>query len=90
MRFVLLSAAGHADIRYQSTAEADILHRTGAGRHESIEREIRPGVLGFTNASLSPKRIEEIANENIRTKNQMKFSALFRMERTFKSLEFCQ
>jgi len=57
---------------------------------KELKEKYNPVCIGFTDSSLSPKRIEDIANENLRTKNRMKFSALFRMERTFKSLEFCQ
>ena len=57
---------------------------------KELKKKYDPVCIGFTDSSLSPKRIEDIADENIRTKNQMKFSALFRMEKNFKSLEFCE
>ena len=57
---------------------------------KELKEKYDPVCIGFTDSSLSPKRIEDIADENIRTKNQMKFSALFRMEKTFKSLQFCE
>jgi radical SAM superfamily enzyme YgiQ (UPF0313 family) len=57
---------------------------------KELKEKYDPVCIGFTDSSLSPKRIEDIADENIRTKNQMKFSALFRMEKTFKSLKFCE
>jgi len=43
---------------------------------KELKEKYDPVCIGFTDSSLSPKRIEDIADENIRTKNQMKFSAL--------------
>ena len=57
---------------------------------KELREKYDPLVIGFTDSSLSPKRIQDIAEENVRSKSKLKFSALFRMEKIFKSKEFCR
>lgn len=49
-----------------------------------------PAGIGLTDSSVHPKRLEDIAEENIRSGKQVKFSALFRLEKEFKSKAFCR
>jgi len=49
-----------------------------------------PLAIGITDSSLHPRRMEAIAEENMRSGKGVKFSALFRMEKQFKSSAFCR
>jgi len=49
-----------------------------------------PLAIGITDSSTHPKRIEAIAEENLRSDKKVKFSALFRLEKDFKSKAFCR
>jgi radical SAM superfamily enzyme YgiQ (UPF0313 family) len=49
-----------------------------------------PVAIGLTDSCVHPKRIEAIAEENLRNGRKVKFSALFRFEKEFKSRTFCQ
>jgi anaerobic magnesium-protoporphyrin IX monomethyl ester cyclase len=49
-----------------------------------------PIYIGITDSSLSPKRIEQIAENNLQSKNKVNFSAFFRFEQDFKSRIFCE
>ncbi|MFC1914263.1 B12-binding domain-containing radical SAM protein [Chloroflexota bacterium] len=49
-----------------------------------------PRAIGITDSSVHPRRIEAIAEENLRSERKVNFSALFRLEKEFKSKEFCR
>jgi radical SAM superfamily enzyme YgiQ (UPF0313 family) len=49
-----------------------------------------PLAIGLTDSSVHPKRIEAIAEENLRSDRKVKFLALFRLEKEFKSKAFCR
>jgi len=49
-----------------------------------------PIYIGITDSSLHPKRIEQIAENNIRNGKKVNFSAFIRFEKEFKSPAFCQ
>ncbi len=57
-------------------------------------RELRekydPIAIGITDSSMHPRRMEAIAEENLRSERKVPFSALFRMEKEFKSKAFCR
>ena len=57
---------------------------------KELREKYNPLAIGFTDSSLHPKRIAAIAEDNLRNKSQLKFSALFRAEKEFKSKEFCR
>ncbi len=46
--------------------------------------------IGITDSSLSPKRIEAIVEQNIKTNSKVKVSAFIRFEKEFMSLKFCK
>jgi radical SAM superfamily enzyme YgiQ (UPF0313 family) len=50
----------------------------------------QPSVIGLTDSCVHPRRLEDIAEENIKSKNPAKFFALFRLEKEFKSRAFCR
>jgi radical SAM superfamily enzyme YgiQ (UPF0313 family) len=49
-----------------------------------------PLVIAITDSSMHPKRMEAIAEENLKSDRKVKFSALFRLEKEFKSKAFCR
>ncbi len=49
-----------------------------------------PATIGFTDSSLHPNRMEAIAEDNLRNGTKVKFFALFRLEKQFKSKAFCR
>lgn len=64
---------------------------------ESVLNDIRvlkekydPIVIGLTDSSTHPRRIEAIAEDNLRSNRKIKFTALFRLEKEFKSKTFCR
>jgi anaerobic magnesium-protoporphyrin IX monomethyl ester cyclase len=60
---------------------------------EDIQRlrdNYQPSVIGLTDSCVHPRRLEDIAEDNIDSKNPAKFFALFRLENEFKSRAFCR
>jgi radical SAM superfamily enzyme YgiQ (UPF0313 family) len=55
-----------------------------------LREKYNPLVICLTDSSVHPKRLEQIAEENIKSRKQVKYSALFRMEKEFKSIAFCR
>ncbi|MFC1941137.1 B12-binding domain-containing radical SAM protein [Chloroflexota bacterium] len=49
-----------------------------------------PIFIGITDASLQPKRIEQIVEYSLGSKRKVNFTAFFRFEKEFKSPAFCQ
>jgi anaerobic magnesium-protoporphyrin IX monomethyl ester cyclase len=49
-----------------------------------------PLAIVITDSSVHPKRLEAIADNNLRNGNKVMFSALFRLEKEFKSGAFCR
>ncbi len=49
-----------------------------------------PGYIGITDSSLHPNRIEQIVDYNNKNSNPVKFAAFIRLEKEFKSAEFCK
>ncbi|MFC2020904.1 B12-binding domain-containing radical SAM protein [Chloroflexota bacterium] len=88
--FCYYPKAGIADLDTQ-------YQRKNVRKMELVLKDVRelkdrydPINIGFTDSSMHPKRIEAIAEENLRTKRPVKFSALFRLENEFKSKAFCR
>lgn len=85
---------------YPKTGTASLDSKYQKKRMRNIElvlkdiRELKdkynPLAIAFTDSSLHPKRIEAIAEDNMRSEKQVKFSALFRFEKEFKSKAFCR
>jgi anaerobic magnesium-protoporphyrin IX monomethyl ester cyclase len=57
---------------------------------KELQEKYDPVAIGLTDSSVHPKRLEAIAEENIRSGNGVKFLALFRMEKDFKSKALCR
>lgn len=55
-----------------------------------LKEKYDPLAIAITDSSLHPKRMEAIAEENLRSDRKVKFSALFRFEKEFKSKAFCR
>ena len=49
-----------------------------------------PFYIFLTDSSLSPKRIEQIAEYNLKTDKKIHFASFFRFEKEFMSLAFCE
>jgi len=49
-----------------------------------------PLAIAITDSSLHPRRMEAIAEENMHSERKVKFTALFRFEKEFKSKAFCR
>lgn len=85
---------------YPKTGTADLDSKFEKKRMRNIElvlkdiRELKdkydPVTIAITDSSLHPKRIEAIAEDNIRSGKKVGFSALFRFEKEFKSQAFCR
>jgi len=54
-----------------------------------LKEKYNPIMIAITDSSMHPKRLEAIAEDNLRSGKMVKFSALFRTEKEFKSKEFC-
>lgn len=82
----------------QGTASFDSRHQKKRVRDlELVFKDIKelqdkydPVAIGLTDSSVHPKRLEAIAEENLRSGNGMKFLALFRIEKEFKSKALCR
>jgi anaerobic magnesium-protoporphyrin IX monomethyl ester cyclase len=82
----------------QGTASLDSKHQKKRVRAMELVlsdiRELRdrydPLAIGITDSAIHPKRIEAIAEENLRSEKQVKFFGLFRFEKAFKSRAFCR
>ncbi len=55
-----------------------------------LKERYNPCAVALTDSSVHPRRIEAIAEENLRSGNPIPFSALFRLEKEFKSKAFCR
>lgn len=55
-----------------------------------LREKYNPLVICLTDSSVHPKRLEQIAEENIKSQKKVKYSALFRLEKEFKSIPFCR
>jgi hypothetical protein len=55
-----------------------------------LQDRYNPCAIALTDSSVHPKRIEAIAAENLRSGKKVPFSALFRLEKEFKSKTFCR
>lgn len=56
---------------------------------KNLKEKYNPSLIGLTDSCVHPKRLKDIAEANITSGNKVKFFALFRMEKEFKSKEFC-
>jgi len=82
----------------QGTASFDSIHQKKRVRDlELVFKDIKelqdkydPVAIGLTDSSAHPKRLEAIAEENLRSGNGAKFLALFRIEKEFKSKALCR
>lgn len=85
---------------YPKTGTADLDGKFQKKRMRNIElvlgdiRELKekyaPIAIALTDSSTHPKRMEAIAEDNLRSEKKVKFSALFRFEKEFKSKDFCR
>ena len=85
---------------YPKTGTAELESRYNRKRVRNMElvlNDIRmlkdnynPLFIAFTDSSMHPKRLEAVAEDNLRSQKPVKFSALFRMEKEFKSKQFCR
>ncbi|MFH1485010.1 MAG: radical SAM protein, partial [Chloroflexota bacterium] len=57
---------------------------------QTLKERYDPVYIGFTDSSLAPRRIEQIAEHNLASKNPVKFAAFIRFEKQFESLSFCE
>ena len=57
---------------------------------KKLRENYEPLTIGFTDSAIHPKRLEQIAEENLKSKSSVKFSAFIRFEKEFKSAAFCQ
>jgi radical SAM superfamily enzyme YgiQ (UPF0313 family) len=55
-----------------------------------LKEKYSPIAIAFTDSSMHPKRIEAIAENNLRSDKKVAFSALFRLEKEFRSKAFCR
>jgi len=82
----------------QGTASLNPEHQKKRVRNmELVLEDIRklrdrydPIYIGITDSSLHPKRIEQIAEQNLKSEKKINFSAFIRFEKEFKSPEFCR
>jgi hypothetical protein len=82
----------------QGTAGLDPAHQKKRVRNiELVLEDIRklrdrydPIYIGLTDSSLHPRRIEQIAEQNLSGQRKANFSAFIRFEKEFKSPAFCQ
>jgi radical SAM superfamily enzyme YgiQ (UPF0313 family) len=56
----------------------------------TLQEKYDPLAIAITDSSMHPKRMEAIAEDNKKNGRKTRFSALFRMEKEFKSKEFCR
>jgi anaerobic magnesium-protoporphyrin IX monomethyl ester cyclase len=56
----------------------------------TLRDKYNPGFIGFTDSSLHPHRIQEIADYNVSTEKKVNFSAFIRLEKEFLSPSFCR
>lgn len=74
------SGHGHTRMRRMELVLEDI---------HKLKEAYDPLVIGFTDSSMHPRRLEQVIEDNVRSARPIKFSALFRMEKEFRSREFC-
>jgi radical SAM superfamily enzyme YgiQ (UPF0313 family) len=55
-----------------------------------LNEAYHPAVIGLTDSSVHPRRLEDIAEDNLKRKHPAKYFALFRLEKEFKSKAFCR
>jgi hypothetical protein len=55
-----------------------------------LREKYNPLAIVLTDSSVHPKRLEAIAEDNMQSGKPLSFSALFRLEKEFKSKAFCQ
>jgi anaerobic magnesium-protoporphyrin IX monomethyl ester cyclase len=80
------------------TADRDASYQKKRVRNiELVLKDIRelqdrynPCAVALTDSSVHPKRLEAIAEDNLRTGRKIPFSALFRLEKEFQSKAFCR
>ncbi|MBI2909936.1 MAG: B12-binding domain-containing radical SAM protein [Chloroflexi bacterium] len=85
---------------YPKLGTAGISAEHGSSRVRDIELVIKdmqtlkakydPLYVGFTDSSLSPRRLEQIAEHNLAGKDPVKFSAFVRFEKQFESPSLCR
>jgi radical SAM superfamily enzyme YgiQ (UPF0313 family) len=85
---------------YPKTGTAELESRYSRKRVRNMEKvldDVRvlkekydPLFIAFTDSSMHPKRMEQVAEDNLRSQKPVKFSALFRLEKEFKSRPFCR
>jgi radical SAM superfamily enzyme YgiQ (UPF0313 family) len=57
---------------------------------ETLKEKYDPEYIGFTDSSLHPRRLEQLAEYNLTSKNPVHFTSFARFEKEFTSLEFCK
>jgi anaerobic magnesium-protoporphyrin IX monomethyl ester cyclase len=55
-----------------------------------LKEKYDPVTIGFTDSAMSPQRLEQIAEFNLKSEKKVQFSAFMRFEKDFKSLDFCR
>jgi hypothetical protein len=76
------------DPRYQRKRVRDM--ELVLGDIRQLRDKYDPLAIGITDSSVHPRRMEAIAEENLRSERKVPFSALFRLEKEFKSKAFCR
>jgi anaerobic magnesium-protoporphyrin IX monomethyl ester cyclase len=56
----------------------------------TLRDKYNPIAIALTDSSVHPRRLENIADENLRSEKKVKYFALFRLEKEFKSKAFCR
>lgn len=57
---------------------------------DQLTDKYNPGFIAFTDSSMHPKRMEAIVDYNNSKEKKIKFAALIRLEKQFKSPDFCR
>jgi radical SAM superfamily enzyme YgiQ (UPF0313 family) len=57
---------------------------------QKLRENYYPSAIGFTDSAMAPRRIEQIAEYNLKTEKPVKFFSFIRFEKEFKSEAFCQ
>lgn len=55
-----------------------------------LQEKYDPVAIGFTDSAMPPRRIEQIAEENLKNGGKVKFFSFIRFEKEFKSDAFCR
>jgi hypothetical protein len=55
-----------------------------------LREKYDPITIGFTDSAMSPQRLVQIAEFNLKSEKKVQFSAFMRFEKDFKSLDFCR